>query len=147
MQDFVRAQHTQYVTGSDSVHPAYPFQLSARDLARFGLLFARGGRWQDQQIVPHGWVIESTRPYSTTERGGGYGYMWWVAANGKFYPNVTLPDGAFSANGSRGHKVLVIPQWDLVIVHRVNTFKPKGSVSTAEFGKLVKLILDARLND
>jgi CubicO group peptidase (beta-lactamase class C family) len=147
MQDFVRAQHTRYVTGPDSVHPAYPFQLSARDLARFGLLFARGGRWGDRQIIPHGWVIESTRPYSTTSRGGGYGYMWWVAANGKFYPNVNLPDGTFSANGYRGHKVLVIPQWDLVIVHRVNTFEKEGSVSTNEFGKLMKLILDARLKD
>ena len=37
MQDFIRAQHTQYVTGKESVHPAYPFILSARDLARFGL--------------------------------------------------------------------------------------------------------------
>jgi CubicO group peptidase (beta-lactamase class C family) len=147
MQDFIRAKHTRYVTGSDSMHPAYPFQLSARDLARFGLLFARGGRWGDAQLIPHGWVIESTRPYSTTSRGGGYGYMWWVAANGKFYPHVTLPDGAFSANGYRGHKVLVIPQWDLVIVHRVNTFTKEDSVSTNEFGKLMKLILDARLKD
>jgi len=43
--------------------------------------------------------------------------------------------------------VLVIPQWDLVIVHRVNTFEKEGSVSTNEFGKLMKLILDARLKD
>ncbi len=143
MQDFVREQHTRYVSGPDSVHPAYPFQLSARDLARFGLLFARGGRWDDLQIIPHDWVIESTRSYSTTERGGGYGYMWWVAANGKFYPNVTLPDGSFAASGYRGHKVLVIPQWDLVIVHRVNTFEEEGSVSTTGFGKLLKRILAA----
>ena len=147
MQDFVRAKHTQYVTGSDSVHPAYPFRLSARDLARFGLLFARGGRWGGVQVVPDGWVAESTRSYSTTERGGGYGYMWWVAANGKFYPNVTLPDGSFAASGHRGHKVLVIPQWDLVIVHRVNTFEEEGSVSSAEFGRLVSLILAARPRD
>ena len=73
--------------------------------------------------------------------------MWWVAANGKFYPNVILPNGAFSANGYRGHKVLVIPQQDLVIVHRVNTFDEKGSVGSADFGKLVKLILDARVKD
>ena len=143
MQDFVRAKHTRYVTGPDSVHPAYPFQLSARDLARFGLLFARGGRWGDSQIIPHDWVIESTRSYSITERGGGYGYMWWVAANGKFYPNVTLPDGSFAASGYRGHKVLVIPQWDLVIVHRVNTFEEEGSVSTTGFGQLLKRILAA----
>ena len=144
MQDFVRAQHTRYVTGADSVHPAYPFQLSARDLARFGLLLSRGGRWRDRQLIPRGWVIESTRPYSTTERGGGYGYMWWVAANGKFYPHVKLPNGAFSANGYRGHKVLVIPQWDVVIVHRVDTFKKEGRVTSSEFGKLAALILAAR---
>ncbi len=143
MQDFVREKHTGYVNGADSVHAAYPFQLSARDLARFGLLFARGGRWGGEQIIPQDWVNESTSPYSTTSRGGGYGYMWWVAANGKFYPDVTLPDGAFSASGYRGHKVLVIPQWDLVIVHRVNTFEEEGSVSSAEFGKLVSLILAA----
>ncbi len=144
MQDFVRAQHTRYVTGADSVHPAYPFQLSARDLARFGLLLSRGGRWRDRQLIPRGWVIESTRPNSTTERGGGYGYMWWVAANGKFYPHVKLPNGAFSANGYRGHKVLVIPQWDVVIVHRVDTFKKEGRVTSSEFGKLAALILAAR---
>jgi CubicO group peptidase (beta-lactamase class C family) len=116
-------------------------------LARFGLLFARGGRWKDQQIIPHGWVIESTQPYSKTDRGGGYGYMWWVGANGKFYPEVTLPDGSFAAHGYRGHKVLVVPQWDLVIVHRVDTFEAEGSVSTANFGKLVKLILNAKLKE
>ena len=145
MQDFIRTQHTQYVTGKDSVHPAYPFTLSARDLARFGLLFARGGRWNDQQIIPHGWVIESTQPYSKTDRGGGYGYMWWLGANGNFYPEVTLPDGSFAAHGYRGHKVLVVPHWDLVVVHRVNTFEAEGSVSTTHFGKLMKLILEAKI--
>ncbi|MEE2947680.1 MAG: serine hydrolase [Verrucomicrobiota bacterium] len=143
MQDFFHEKHTGYVTGADSIHAAYPFQLSARDIARFGLLFARCGRWGEHQIIPCDWVDESTGSYSTTERGGGYGYMWWVAANGKFYPNVALPDGAFSASGYRGHKMLVIPQWDLVIVHRVNTFEKQGSVSSAEFGRLVSLILAA----
>ena len=144
MQDFIREKHTGYVTGTTSVHPAYPFQLSARDLARFGLLFARGGVWHDQQLIPRGWVIESTRSYSTTDKGGGYGYMWWVAKDGKFYPNVEVPDGSFAAHGYRGHKVLVIPPWDLVIVHRVNTFKREGSVGSGDFGRLLKLILDAR---
>ena len=70
--------------------------------------------------------------------------MWWVAANGKFYPHVKLPNGAFSANGYRGHKILVIPQWDVVIVHRVDTFKKEGRVTSSEFGKLAALILAAR---
>src|SRR5262245_15155017 len=38
-----------YVGGSDSLHPAYNFRMTARDLARFGLLFLRQGRWQETQ--------------------------------------------------------------------------------------------------
>ena len=145
MQDFVRSRHTSYVTGDDSVHPAYPFQLSARDLARFGLLFARGGEWNGRQIIPRSWVVESTQSYSETGSKGGYGYMWWTATKEHHIPGVELPAGAFSARGYRGHKVLVVPQWDLVIVHRVNTFEKEGSVSSGDFGKLVKLILEARI--
>jgi N-acyl-D-amino-acid deacylase len=140
MQDFIRDRHTKYVTGDDSVHPAYPFQLSARDLARFGLLFARGGVWNGKQIIPRSWVVESTQTYSETSKTGGYGYMWWTAAK----DSGEVPKGAFSANGYRGHRILVIPQWDLVIVHRVDTFEKEGSVSSAEFSKLVDLILKAR---
>ena len=144
MQDFDRVRDTQYVTGSASVHPAYPFRLSARDLARFGLLFSRGGRWQDRQIIPESWVIESTRSYSSANQKSGYGYMWWVATDDRFLPGAKIPRGAFSARGYRGHKLLVIPQWDLVIAHRVNTFEKEGKVSPAEFGELVRLILEAR---
>lgn len=31
-----------------SLHPGYMFLMSTRDLARFGLLFARGGRLEDK---------------------------------------------------------------------------------------------------
>ena len=59
-------------------------------------------------------------------------------------PNVKVPDGSFAAHGYRGHQVFVIPQWDLVIVHRVDTFKREGSVGSSDFGKLLRLILAAR---
>lgn len=140
MQDFIRDQHTHYVTGNASVHPAYPFELSARDLARLGLLFSRGGEWNGKQIIPRSWVVESTQTYSETGKTRGYGYMWWTAAK----DSGEVPQGAFSANGYRGHRILVIPQWDIVIVHRVDTFEKEGSVSSTEFNKLVDLILKAR---
>ena len=144
MQDFVRSRHTRYVTGDDSVHPAYPFQLSARDLARVGLLALRGGKWRDQQLVPSAWVTESTRSYSSALTSGGYGYMWWVAVDGVHFPGVTLPKGTFSARGYRGHYLVVIPQWDLVVVHRVNTFQDETRVLKSDFGKLLNLIVAAR---
>ncbi len=143
MEDY-RVDDGHYVTGPDSVYPAYPFRLTARDMARFGLLFLRGGRWGWRQIVPAEWVKESTTSYSDAAESGGYGYMWWVAANGKHLPGVSIPDGSYSARGAGGHYILVIPAYDVVIVHRVNTDIQGNSVSGQEFGRLVKLILDAR---
>lgn len=144
MQDFRRPRDTQYVTGDDSVHPAYPFRLSARDLAKFGQLMLQNGRWADRQIIPEAWVTESTASYSDAGDSGGYGYMWWVAVDGKHFPGVTLPQRSYSARGFRGHYLVVIPEWDLVVCHRVNTFQNGTSVSKADFGKLLAMILRAR---
>lgn len=143
MEDY-RLEDTEYVSGADSVYAAYPFRMTARDMARFGLLFLREGDWKGRQIIPRDWVPESTRAYSDAGNSGGYGYLWWVAANGRHLPNATLPDASYSARGAGGHYILVVPPYDLVIVHRVNTDIRGRSVSGAEFGRLVQLILDAR---
>jgi CubicO group peptidase (beta-lactamase class C family) len=146
MQDYV-LENLRYDYEPYSQHPYYGFLMSARDLARFGLLFARNGRWGEEQIIPESWVQESTTPYSDAGLNGGYGYMWWVAANGRHLPNVALPDGSFSASGYRGHFLLVLPKWDIVIVHRFDTFAPTGQVSGSQFGYLVRLILQAGPED
>ena len=117
--------------------------MSARDLARFGLLYLRKGAWGNQQLVPRAWVEESTQSFSNTGRCG-YGYMWWVAAEGKSLPGVYLPDGSYWAWGMRGHYLVVVPALDLVVVHRVNTDIPGREVTDKEFGRLLRLILDAR---
>ena len=144
MQDFDRARHTSYVTGDDSVHRAYPVRLSARDLARFGLLLLREGAWAERQVIPRDWVRESTASHSDAGPSGGYGYMWWVAENGRHFPGVSLPDGSFSARGYRGQYLVVIPDWDLVICHRVDSSRTGTRVTKTDFGKLLSLVLAAR---
>jgi CubicO group peptidase (beta-lactamase class C family) len=143
MQDYAIDDGT-YVSGADSVYAAYPFRMTARDMARFGLLFLRQGQWRGSQVVPADWVAESTASYSEAGESGGYGYLWWVAVGGKHLPGVTMPEGSYSARGAGGHYILVVPAYDLVIVHRVNTDIRDRSVGGAEFGKLVGLILEAR---
>ena len=133
------------MTGADSVYAAYPFRMTARDMARFGLLFLRQGSWRGAQVIPADWVAESTRSYSDAGESGGYGYLWWVAVGGRHLPGVTMPDGSYSARGAGGHYILVVPAYDLVIVHRVNTDIPDRQVTGAEFGRLVGLILQARM--
>jgi CubicO group peptidase (beta-lactamase class C family) len=127
-----------------SQHPAYPFRMSARDLARFGLLFLRDGRWGTRQIIPADWVATSVLPYSDAGARGAYGYMWWLARAGTGFPGVVLPEGSYSAQGTGGHFLVVIPPLDLVIVHRVDTGVPGRLVNRFQFGKLLRLILQAR---
>ncbi|NGM60662.1 serine hydrolase [Sphingobacterium sp. SGG-5] len=136
-------------SGISSRHKAYPFRISASDLARFGLLMLNKGKWKNQQIIPADWVTESTRSYSdaSVSNSSGYGYMWWIndTKNPKpLLPNVSLPNGAFMASGVGGQVMLVIPDYDMVITHRVDT-DADHSVSNANIGKLFQLILDARL--
>ena len=139
---------------SVSDHPAYVFRMSARDMARFGLLFLRDGRWHDRQIIPADWVRRTT----TTDRAigdyGGYEYFWWIAIDGRLYPNVDVGDGAYAAHGAGGHYITIMPEHDLVVVHRVNTNDrtiPVGGVDegtrieAAEYGTLLSMILAAKL--
>ncbi len=142
MEDYTAADG-RYVTGADSIHRAYPFRMTARDMARFGQLYLQNGQWGGNQILPAEWVRDSVTAYSKTGDGGGYGYLWWIAAHGKHLPGVTLPDGSYSARGAGGHYILVVPSLNLVIVHRVNTDVQGARVEKGEFGKLVDLILNA----
>ncbi|KIN60205.1 6-aminohexanoate-dimer hydrolase [Sulfitobacter noctilucae] len=53
--------------------------MTTRDYARFGQMFAQGGAWQGQQVVPRDWVAASTQASAPTDPGAiGYGYQWWI---------------------------------------------------------------------
>ncbi len=141
MQDY-RPSDGEYFTGAASVYPAYPIRMSARDLARFALLYLYKGRWQDRQVVPAKWVEESTQAYSESGFGPGYGYLWWIGSiNGGFAPSVELPEGTFSAQGVGGQYAFVIPRYDLVVVRRGRHVE--GGAGYTEIGRLLWLLLDA----
>ncbi len=118
MQDFAPADVT-YKSGPISVHPAYQFRASARDLSRFGLLYLRDGVWHGRQVMPAWWVRLSTRPHSRLPRGLGYGWQWWTGSGHAFSPRVTLRGASFWASGAGGQHVFVLPWCDLVLVHLV----------------------------
>jgi len=142
MEDF-KVSDCHYVTGDDSIHPAYPFRMTARDLARFGLLFLREGRWRNQQIISAQWVRESTASHSQTGPNSGYGYMWWTGVKGGLFPNVEVKEHSFYASGAGGHRVIVLPYRKLVIVYRVDTDRSNQSVTSGQIGRLLWLILAA----
>ena len=148
MEDF-RVRDCRYVFSNDvgkpflSQHNYYNFRMSARDLARFGLLFLREGRWQNRQIISADWVRESTASYSQRGIDGGYGFMWWTGVNGGLFQNVVLKKHSYYASGWGGQKVIVLPYRKLVIVHRGNTDWPGRQAAPHQIGRLLWHILDA----
>jgi CubicO group peptidase (beta-lactamase class C family) len=142
MQDF-KPRDGHYVSVHESLYPAYLFDLSARDFARFAMLYLHGGKWSGKQIVPEAWVKASTRPYSDTE-SGGYGFLWWTGASTSGSPGrIAFPPDSYWAEGHLGQYAVVVPSQDLVIVNRVDGEETKRTVHKAQMAKLVRLVLDA----
>ncbi len=140
MQDYRPADGT-YFYGRDSIHRAYPIRMSARDLARFALLYLHDGNWAGNQIVPADWVHESTQPWSLSEKGSGYGYLWWTARPASS-PGL-LPPGSFFAAGAGGQYAFVLPVYDLIIVHRVDRDLKLPEPDRRDLDQLLHLILKA----
>jgi len=84
----------------------------ARDYARFGLLFARGGRADGRQVVPETWMRQATSPQAAGGSAQFYAFHWWTRA-GRGNP---LPTGHVLAQGHLGQYVYVAPDRDLVVV-------------------------------
>jgi len=122
MQDF-DTDNCYYQYESVSMHPAYSFRMSARDMLRFGILYQKNGRWNGKQIVPQNWITESTTAYSyvDTSLGIGYGYMWNVIK--KDTPAAQMIDNhcVFFHTGIGVHLLMIIPDFKLVLVMRMDT--------------------------
>ena len=94
---------------------------TARDHARFGLMFLNNGRVGDTQVVSSDWVKEATVPEEGSEPAGpgeefGYQYQWW-----------TVPGSdAYSAIGLYHQYIYVDPANNLVIAKASHTAEPVG---------------------
>jgi CubicO group peptidase (beta-lactamase class C family) len=142
MQDF-NPRDGHYISGSDTRFPAYVFDMSARDFARFALLFLRGGKWNGTQVVPEDWVRASTHAYSDAP-SGGYGYLWWTGDSASGSPQeIVFPKGSFWAEGHLGQYAVVVPALDLIVVNRVDDQKTKRTVHKRQMAQLVRMVVEA----
>jgi CubicO group peptidase (beta-lactamase class C family) len=92
---------------------------SARDYARFGMLYLNDGVFNGERILPEGWVQHTVTP-SPASKQKNYGYQFWL--NGvdendpskKEFPEV--PPDMFYADGYGGQRIYIIPSLQLVVV-------------------------------
>ncbi len=111
---------------------------TARDYARFGLLFLQDGVFNGERILPEGWVSYSTTP--AAHSNGSYGSLFWLNS-GNYYRSA--PKDMYFCNGHDGQRIFIIPSRDLVIVVLGYSPKPDNELN---FNQLLNDILGS-LND
>jgi CubicO group peptidase (beta-lactamase class C family) len=142
MQDF-KPRDGRYITNRDSRFPAYLFEMSTRDLARFALFYLDRGKWDNTQLVSEDWIQVSTRPYSDTP-SGGYGYLWWTgesASGGR--QKIAFPKGSFWAEGHLGQYAVVLPSLDLIVVNRLDGRQTKQMIEKRQMAHFVRMVINA----
>jgi CubicO group peptidase (beta-lactamase class C family) len=95
--------------------------LTARDMAKFGLLYLDDGEYEGNRIIPADWVHDSLQTYSEDAwdnigrfRDIGYGYHWWSARAGDHHVNF--------AWGHGGQLIVLVDEFDMVVVTTADPF-------------------------
>lgn len=92
---------------------------TARDYARFGLLYYNNGKWNNEQILPEDWVKATVQP-SAADTLQQYGYQFWLNGFNKndltqrWYADV--PADMYFADGFGGQDIYIIPSKKLIVV-------------------------------
>ena len=88
--------------------------INAYDMARFGYLTLRHGKWKEQQLISNQWVDWALTP---TAAEPTYGFMnWFLNTDKKYLPSA--PSSAFTHIGAGTNMIYVDPEHDLVAVVR-----------------------------
>lgn len=157
MQDWDRSKQKKEIFGDVlySKFPEYHMWFSTRDMARLGYLMLREGKWNGKQIIPKTWVEKTTSVVTSVEElkisdqslndkpwwKWGYGYLWrvWDSAQ-NIRPELNK---AYTATGSWGQYITVIPSIDIVIAAKTKS-EYRRSTSNETYLNLIDILIDAR---
>jgi CubicO group peptidase (beta-lactamase class C family) len=107
--------------------------MSARDWARFGLLYLHDGVWQSQRILPEGWTQFVSTP-APADPSLGYGGLFWT---NRGHAWAGVPEDAYRADGAMGQYTMIVPSRDAVIVR----LGPSEANPAQYFAELSKRLL------
>jgi CubicO group peptidase (beta-lactamase class C family) len=106
---------------------------TARDYARFGLLFENDGVFNGERILPEGWVKYTTSAASASN--GLYGSFFWLNKSKKI---PSAPEDMFACDGHDGQHIYIFPSEQLVVVILGYSPTSRGGMDT---DRLLKDIL------
>jgi len=107
--------------------------INSMDHARFGLLFLRNGMWNDKIILNPEWIELIQQP---SENNESYGYMWWLNKGERKWDG--LSENIFYGAGFGGNYLVIVPEYNLVIVVRW--------IDSSKIGDFVKKIVDSEID-
>jgi len=117
---------TLWRDSSDNVLTYCCIDMSARDYSRFGLLFSRNGKWEEDQIISSDFVDETFTPYweftpeRFTDLNRGYSLHWWFSKNDE-------EGQIFNASGKFGQYIFVDRKNDVIFTRITKYFPTSGS--------------------
>lgn len=112
MQDYPYGSG-DYRRDPGSIIPAYLFEMSVRDRARFGLLYLQHGCWNGRQLLPADWVDTSISPLTDRDGEMDFGYLWWSQEP---IQSVGMHSRLIMARGNGNQYITLIPEADAVLV-------------------------------
>jgi CubicO group peptidase (beta-lactamase class C family) len=112
--------------------------LLPRDFIKLGQLMLDGGVWQGHRIVGKEFATLASSPLYHL-RNIYYGYLWWIEDNP--YKDRTVR--TFSARGSGGQTVTVVPDLDLVIGTLAGNYSSRKGMFAASTAPIPRIILPA----
>jgi CubicO group peptidase (beta-lactamase class C family) len=120
-EDWQRDVNGYYIGSGDIL-------FTARDMAKFGLLYLDDGVYGGERIIPVDWVRDSHKTYTVNEfevtkvgrfSDFGYGYQWWSADVGQYHVNF--------AWGHGGQLIVLVHDLDMVVVTTADPFYGKDT--------------------
>lgn len=117
---------TLWRDSADNVLTYCCIDMSARDYSRFGLLFSRSGKWEQDQIISSDYVNETFTPYweftpeRFTDLNRGYSLHWWFSKNDD-------EGQIFNASGKFGQYIFVDRKNDVIYTRITKYFPTSGS--------------------
>jgi len=114
---------------------------SARDWARFGLLYLNDGVIGGRRILHEDWVDFSAAATLDTDYGAGFWTNRSEHEHAKGRVRLGIPRDAFFASGDLGQRIMIMPSQRLVIVRLGDSIDPTGDIRG--LGRLVKEVIEA----
>jgi quinoprotein glucose dehydrogenase len=94
--------------------PYSGLHITARGLARFGLLALNKGQWKGKKLVSSTWMSEAT--HASQDLNQSYGYLWWNNSQSAWKG---VPSDAFAAMGKFGNSMMMVPSLDLIVLRQI----------------------------